>query len=114
MKWHGNVRELENTVERAVVLSSGSLIDASDLESFLQKEELTETPSETPYGGRDFVWPQGNERVPTLDEAAKRYIYHVFKLNHGAREKTANDLNIDRKTLYRKLREIEQESWYIR
>jgi DNA-binding NtrC family response regulator len=50
------------------------------------------------------------DHVPTLDQISKKYIFHVFNLNNGAREKTAKDLKIDRKTLYRKLQEIQSEN----
>ena len=43
----------------------------------------------------------------TIDELVKKYIKFVLDKNEGAKEKTAQDLNIDRKTLYRKLREMD-------
>lgn len=42
----------------------------------------------------------------TLDELAKKYIQVIFDKNSGAKEQTAKDLGIDRKTLYRKLKEM--------
>lgn len=116
MKWYGNVRELENTIERAVVLATSNMIDVNDVESFMQSEESTKEDGamKGALAGFDFVADlDAAQKPPTLDEISKRYIYHILKINNGAREKTANDLNIDRKTLYRKLQEIEQESWYV-
>lgn len=115
MKWPGNVRELENTIERAVVLSSGTMIDSSEIESFLQNEVGDdESILRGALQGLDFSLASESQKVPTLEEVSKKYIYHVLKLNEGAREKTASDLSIDRKTLYRKLQEIERESWYVK
>jgi len=42
----------------------------------------------------------------TLDELSKKYIQYIFEKNDGAKEQTAKDLGIDRKTLYRKLKEM--------
>ena len=42
----------------------------------------------------------------TLDELSKKYIQFIFDKNDGAKEQTAKDLGIDRKTLYRKLKEM--------
>lgn len=95
-EWKGNVRELENAIERAVVLSVSDIIQPEDLpssENFTseQKSELS------------FV---ETSKVMTLDELSKKYIRLVFDKNNGAKEQTAKDLGIDRKTLYRKLKEM--------
>lgn len=95
-EWKGNVRELENAIERAVVLSNDDFIQGDDLpqsESF-SSEEKSEL---------SFI---ESESVMTLDELSKKYIRLVFDKNSGAKEQTAKDLGIDRKTLYRKLKEM--------
>ena len=51
----------------------------------------------------DTVMPVEGEKPVTLDELSKRYIRHIFDRNDGAKEQTAKDLGIDRKTLYRKI-----------
>lgn len=100
-EWKGNVRELENAIERAVVLSTGEQISAEDLptEEFYQAE-----PTAT------NLMPKGlaidEDRPVTLDELSKKYIQFIFDKNEGAKEQTAKDLGIDRKTLYRKLKEM--------
>lgn len=100
--WKGNVRELENTVERAVVLCTSNVIHPEDLTD----SEIFQTASSS-NGALDFFELTGN-RILTIDEIVKLYIKHVLDLNHGAKEKTAKDLSIDRKTLYRKLQEMEK------
>jgi two-component system, NtrC family, response regulator HydG len=101
--WQGNVRELENTVERAVVLSSSNII---------RVEEVTSVISD--IGGGESIYKKGfyfpisiDSRILTVDELINKYIQYVLELNDGVKEKTAKDLQIDRKTLYRRLREIE-------
>ncbi len=113
--WKGNVRELENTVERAVILAQGPQVELGDL------TELTEGTSEV--AGTEFttsaqqissgpVKPPITEALGqswTLEMVTKKYIMDVLKKNHGQKDKTAKELAMDRKTLYRKLKEIENE-----
>ena len=47
-----------------------------------------------------------DDKPVTLDELSKKYIQFIFDKNDGAKEQTAKDLGIDRKTLYRKLKEM--------
>ncbi len=102
--WKGNVRELENTIERAVVLCTTNTIQAEDL---TDSEVFQSASNGTGEGTFDFYELTGN-RILTIDEIVKLYIKHVLDMNHGAKEKTAKDLSIDRKTLYRKLQEMEK------
>jgi DNA-binding NtrC family response regulator len=100
--WRGNVRELENAIERAVVLTTSDHIQAEDLPT----DEVY--PIETGQPQTEMIHDLGvNDGKPmTLDELGRRYIQHVFDRNGGAKEQTAKDLGIDRKTLYRKLKEM--------
>lgn len=104
--WVGNVRELENTIERAIVLSTSTLIRLEDVatensEVVLSKEVEV---SDQQINFSNF----SNSKVLTVEELVNKYVQHVLELNKGAKEKTARDLEIDRKTLYRRLREIQQ------
>lgn len=101
-EWKGNVRELENAIERAVVLTTSDFILAEDLPT---EETYPIHSADAPLekkGGISFE----NEKPYTLDELSKKYIQYIFDKNDGAKEQTAKDLGIDRKTLYRKLKEM--------
>ncbi len=105
--WKGNVRELENTIERAVVLNQGGPIDT---DSFLAIEEDLGAPqspssSDSDQGPNIFGVHYGDTFMP-LREIEKRYIQHVYERNNNARDRTAKILGIDRKTLYRRLQEL--------
>lgn len=96
-QWSGNVRELENTVERAIALCSASWIDAADLSI------ETQTP---PQNRLDKLF----SRYLTLKELEREYINHVLNTTGGKKEEVAAILGIDRKTLYRKEREYDLNS----
>lgn len=102
--WRGNVRELENSIERAVVLSNGPEVDIS---SFLIFEESAQDESVSAEDKKNtFVFKFGADIEP-LHEVEKKYVQFVFERNNRAKELTAKALGIDRKTLYRKLQEID-------
>jgi DNA-binding NtrC family response regulator len=86
--WPGNVRELRNTIERLVVSSRGSLIEAFD---------LTDTATAVRSGLQD----QPFSDLPTLDELERRYLVHVLDAAKGNRTRAADILGVDRRTLYR-------------
>lgn len=88
-KWEGNIRELENVIERAVVLSKGPLI---------APEDLPPSEGETTEG----LFVHAAEHLPTLEDFEKRYIHFVLNKVGGKKEKAAHILGINRRTLYRK------------
>ena len=92
LKWEGNVRELENVVERAVVLCTKSLIDEDDIP----------TP-ETESAEGFFASSTGN--FPTITQLEERYIKLVLEKTGGRKDKAAQILGMNRRTLYRKERE---------
>ncbi len=101
--WRGNVRELENTIERAAVLADGELIDLNDLDSM---ESRIPMANKTPEGFSegDFHITLDGSLLP-LQEVTQKYIEFAVNRNGGAKDKTARDLQIDRKTLYRRITE---------
>lgn len=101
LPWQGNVRELENAIERAVVLTTSEYIEPDDLPSF----ETATSESRADIGGSSSSFTVNS--AMTLEDVSKKYIEFIFKRNNYAKEQTAKELDIDRKTLYRKLKEIE-------
>jgi DNA-binding NtrC family response regulator len=94
--WQGNVRELENAVERAFILSG----DEIDLESLTPKIKLNAQHS---LEMRD---PEGLR--PTLEEMERRYIVEILNSVDDDKTNAANILGIDLSTLYRKLKKYEE------
>ncbi len=85
MNWAGNVRELENSVERACILSENIELEFQDF--FVQDV----APSDT------------NNDITNLDELEKRTILKVLKTHNGNLSKSAQELGIHRNALYRRL-----------
>lgn len=95
--WPGNVRELENVIERAVTLSLGEKIGPADLPPAVQGAR-----------GDRRVLDEAAEKTLPLHEIEKEYIKKILEKMGGNKYQAAHALGIDRKTLYRKLGEIEE------
>lgn len=108
--WKGNVRELENVIERAVVLSKSNSIDLPDLnfEEDIAAEERKTSVEFMDGDNQRFV--VADDKILPLDELINKYIVYALSLNQGAKDRTAKDLGVDRKTLYRRVREMEQNA----
>jgi DNA-binding NtrC family response regulator len=94
--WPGNIRELRNVVERAVALTRHDKLTLDDLPEKIRDYRS----SQVVIGGAD-----PGELVP-LEEVERRYILHVLHCLGGNRTLAARTLGLDRKTLYRKLRQF--------
>jgi DNA-binding NtrC family response regulator len=93
--WQGNIRELQNAVERAFLLS-GEEIDAESLSPKIK------SGSQNVFEIRD---PEGIR--PTLEEMERRYILEILTSVGEDKTQAANILGIDLSTLYRKLKRYE-------
>ncbi len=89
--WPGNIRELESTVSRAAISSSGRIIDASHIE-FLH-------PHAANAGGSLSL------RLPTLADTERAHIARVLDAVSWNKKEAAKVLDISRGTLYRKISE---------
>jgi len=98
--WPGNVRELENAIERAVVLCRRPQIDAEDLPETLQG-------SAPAASARAFAAEIPDSPMPlelALQGPERRIIEAALKRNKWNRQATATELDINRTTLYKKMR----------
>jgi two-component system response regulator HydG len=93
--WPGNIRELENAIERAVALGSGPILHVGDLPSNLQ------------YTSTEKL-PEGDEMVP-LEALERRAIFRALRETAGDKLAAARLLGIGKTTLYRKLKQYESE-----
>jgi DNA-binding NtrC family response regulator len=102
-KWRGNVRELENMVERAVAVSSSNEIVKEDFMPDSIALELFNKTGEVDHVDNVF-YVQNTNSLLSLDDVIQKYIHFAIEKNCGARDKTAKEIGIDRKTLYNRMR----------
>ncbi|HDQ45850.1 MAG TPA: sigma-54-dependent Fis family transcriptional regulator [bacterium] len=91
--WMGNVRELENVIERAVILGGGDELEPEDLSPSVRKMQAAETlQAGFGYDGR------------TLEELEKHYILTTLERHDWNQKKASDLLGISTTTLWRKLK----------
>ena len=94
----GNVRELENIIERAIVLCDGPVLERRHLPRRLRSPRALQYETKT----RDHLLP--------LAELERQYIEDVLSIVGGNKKKAAEVLGIDRTTLWRKLKNQNETS----
>ena len=97
--WPGNIRELENSIERAVAIARGPVIDVGDLPEKIAKFEPSKIAIATDMP----------EEMITLDELHRRYVRRVLGVVKGNKTHAAKLLGIDRRSLYRRLEESKDD-----
>ncbi|NLM01202.1 MAG: sigma-54-dependent Fis family transcriptional regulator [Treponema sp.] len=94
--WPGNIRQLRNSIESAVVMCDGNVITLDDLPPSIRNTHEVDT----------IKVPAGI----TIQEAEKIIIMQNLAIQKGNKSKTANILGIGRKTLHRKLEEYKEKN----
>jgi DNA-binding NtrC family response regulator len=89
----GNVRELENLIERAYALGAKTELTLADLPSLASR-----TPSVP-------ATPPREHGIPTLAEVERELILRALEVHRNDRDKAARALGISRRTIYRRLKE---------
>lgn len=113
-EWLGNVRELENAIERAVIIASGRQIELDDLPEAISKkafelnalvrQERAKAAGEGRAVSLEIDFPA------SMDEIEKHAIEMALDYTAGDKSRAARLLNIGRKTLYRKLEQYESDA----
>src|SRR5205823_3012051 len=84
--WPGNVRQLQNEIQRAVLMTEGQVVDATDL-------SIT-----------DNIPPQEEADLTLLEGMERNTIIQMLKETGGNKLETAKRLGIGRQTLYNKIK----------
>ncbi|MHC5064411.1 MAG: sigma-54-dependent transcriptional regulator [Planctomycetota bacterium] len=100
--WPGNVRQLENVVERAVVLCEGNVIGSEDLPSDLRGPLPHEMSPESLVNTESHLLPLKR----ALEAPEKLLIERALQHHGGNRQATASTLGINRSTLFNKMRKF--------
>jgi two-component system response regulator PilR (NtrC family) len=92
--WKGEVRELSNIIERAMIFSKGDFVTMGDLPEFFR-------------GPSRIDFPDDNKSLQqAMNELEKTYIERVLRKHNFDKEKTAAILGISLPTLYRRIKEL--------
>lgn len=84
-QWPGNIRQLEHTIEKALILSDSDTLGVSDFDLYDNQQATISTPT-------------------TLEDMERNAILEAVKLHNGNMSEVARQLGITRQTLYNKLR----------
>ena len=95
--WPGNIRELENVIERAVALASVPEMQVGDLPEYIRNLSVE-------------TYRRHDSEFPTLEEQEKNYIKWVLDKCNGNKTKAAKIMGIDRVSLWRKIKRFEIDS----
>ncbi|MEK6682984.1 MAG: sigma-54 dependent transcriptional regulator [Nitrospirota bacterium] len=100
--WPGNVRELKNAVERLMIMVQPPMIATADVLKILRSDS---DPSEA----GDFRFQRYNSFKDAVDAFEREYIANKLRENNWNISKTAEDLQLDRSHLYRKIKSLNIE-----
>jgi DNA-binding NtrC family response regulator len=104
--WKGNVREMENLIKRAIIKTEGPEITFIELPSLAAKDPV-------PHGGTgEAPAPPSAGSMPYKEyleyvtrDAEEKYLVRVLRESRGNLNQAARTMNVDRKTIYRKIEE---------
>ncbi len=101
--WPGNVREMENVIERTVALTDGETISCNDLPPDIGNVQ-TELPSSAPQVTRDGV-----DMSRVIADIERQMIEQALELENGVKARAADLLSINRTTLVEKIKRLRMD-----
>jgi two-component system response regulator HydG len=104
--WPGNVRELSNAIEFALTLSSGDVIDAAQLPSYVPARREAPAPAATAPARVNTEISYSQARADTLRDFERAYLEELMRVTEGNLSAAARRSGIDRSNLRRMLRQL--------
>ena len=111
--WPGNIRELENAIERSIIIASGRQIELDDLPDAISRRSAAAFANvrleRATAAGEGRSIGIEVELPSAMDEIEKQVIEATLDYTEGDKSRAARLLNIGRKTLYRKLEQYDAD-----
>ncbi len=101
--WPGNIREIESTIERAVLLADGDTIGLTDLPIPVREYATVQDDVGAMHSMKDFFDPQKNRTILPLEKLKELAVYHALHASDGNITEASQKLEISRSTMYRLL-----------
>lgn len=99
--WPGNIRELENILERAIIVNKSNVIEKIDIESISPKQEIKQ-PADI---GEIENYKEFKEKI--LDSIEKQYLLKMLSKYNGDINTIISKMDISQRTLYNRIREYD-------
>jgi DNA-binding NtrC family response regulator len=105
--WPGNIRELENVIERATTLVKGDLITTAELPPSIQSGKSSS------YSFSDLTLTQAKQNA--IDQTEKKYLLFLLKKHKGNVSKIAQEASMTRRNIHRMLNRhsLDPKSWRV-
>jgi DNA-binding NtrC family response regulator/tetratricopeptide (TPR) repeat protein len=97
--WPGNVRQLENTIERGVILAQGEVLEASDLPKEIT-ENRTELDFEVPRTYQDLLRSKKEARSLAVQRLEREFLLRALTRNNWNVSRAAQETNMDRRQFH--------------
>ena len=114
--WPGNIRELENVVQRALILAVGSQIEVPDLRLPVSAAPVlarsVAVPQQEPGGGIVENAPEREKRVDNMKDLEREHILRTLTEVGGSRKLAIERLGISERTLRYKLQQYRDEGYF--
>jgi DNA-binding NtrC family response regulator len=102
-RWDGNVRELKNVIERACMMSDGTLVSERELAGAFGPERLDSSPYRAVHAALHKNHAREADGPAPLEAIEREHILDVLRQVNGNRMAAARVLGISRRALYRRL-----------
>lgn len=109
--WPGNVRELENVIQRALILSTGSIIGAENL-NLVAKPSLVTPTAPSREQAVAPVLPEVEKRADNMKDLERDHILRTLEEVGGSRKLAIERLGISERTLRYKLQQYRDEGYF--